>query len=131
MQTNKIIQLALLTLLMLLSMVAMSSLLEARDDTRNVILGAGCFSVLLFSAWRDVPIDAKLLFIVILGYALGGKGFAYVSPFEPIYIGEISLSFCMVGFLLRPRQLGFFETPIHRLISVSYTHLTLPTIYSV
>ena len=116
MQTNKIIQLALLTLLMLLSMVAMSSLLEARDDTRNVILGAGCFSILLFSAWRDVPIDAKLLFIVILGYALGGKGFAYVSPFEPIYIGEISLSFCMVGFLLRPRQLGFFETPIHRLI---------------
>ena len=74
MQTNKIIQLALLVLLLLLSMMAMSSLLELRDNTRNVILGAGCFSDSIIFAWRDVPIDAKLLFIVILGYALGGKG---------------------------------------------------------
>ena len=118
MQTNKIIQLTLLVLLVLLSMMAMSSLLEFRDNTRNVILGAGCFSAMLFFAWRDVPIDAKLLFIVILGYALGGKGFAYISPFEPVYIGEITLGLCMLGLLARPRQLSLFETPIHRLIWV-------------
>jgi len=118
MQTNKIIQLALLVLLMLLSMMAMSSLLELRYNTRNVILGAGCFSVLLLVAWRNVPIDAKLLFIIFLGYALGGKGFVYVSPFEPIYIGEISLSLCLLGLLMRPRQMSLFDTPIHRLIWV-------------
>ena len=97
-------------------MMAMSSLLELRDNTRNVILGAGCFSALLLFAWRRVPIDAKLLFVIILGYALGGKGFAYVSPFEPIYIGEISLSLCLLGLLMRPRQMSLFATPVHRLI---------------
>ena len=90
MQTNKIIQLALITLLLLLSMVAMSSLLEARDNTRNVILGAGCFSILLISAWRDIPIDAKLLFIVILGYALGGKGICLCQSIRAyLYRGDI------------------------------------------
>ena len=43
MQNNKIIQLALIAVMMLLSMVAISSLLEVRDDTRNVILGLGGF----------------------------------------------------------------------------------------
>ena len=92
MQTNKIIQLTALSMMMLLSMVAISSLLEVRDGIRNVILGTGGFLILLFLSWRSIALDAKLLFIIILGYALGGKGFAYVSPFEPIYIGEISLS---------------------------------------
>ena len=118
MQTNKIIQLIALSLMMLLSMVAISSLLDVRDDTRNVILVTGGFLILLFLLWRSIALDAKLLFIIILGYALGGKGFAYVSPFEPVYIGEISLSLCMLGFLARPRQLRLFETSIHRWIWV-------------
>ena len=118
MQTNKIIQLTALSMMMLLSMVAISSLLEVRDDTRNVILGTGGFLILLFLSWRNIALDAKLLFIIILGYALGGKGFAYVSPFEPVYIGEISLSLCMLGLLARPRQLRLFETSIHRWVWV-------------
>jgi len=118
MQTNKIIQLTVLSMMMLLSMVAISSLLEVRDDTRNVILGTGGFLILLFLSWRNIALDAKLLFIIILGYALGGKGFAYVSPFEPVYIGEISLSLCMLGLLARPRQLRLFETSIHRWVWV-------------
>ena len=118
MQTNKILQLAALSIMMLLSMIAISSLLEVRDGTRNVILGTGGFLILLFLSWRSIALDAKLLFIIILGYALGGKGFAYVSPFEPIYIGEISLSLCMLGLLARPRELRLFETPIHRWIWV-------------
>ena len=69
-------------LMLLLSMWAMSALLEVRDTTRNVILGIGGFVILLSALWRKIPLDAKLLFIVILGYALGGKGFAYVSPAE-------------------------------------------------
>ena len=116
MQTNKIVQLAILVILLLLSMVAVSSLLELRDNTRNVILGVGGFVIMIFLLWRNIPTDAKLLFIVILGYALGGKGFAYISPFEPVYIGEITLALCMLGLLARPRQLSLFETPIHRLI---------------
>lgn len=115
-QTNKIVQLVLLALLMLLSMMAVSTLLELRDSARNVILGAGCFVILLLVLWRRVPVDAKLMLLVILGYALGGKGFAYVSPFEPIYIGEITLALCILCMLSRPKQLGLFDTPIHGLI---------------
>ena len=61
MQNNKIIQLALIAVMMLLSMVAISSLLEVRDGIRNVILGTGGFLILLFLSWRSIALDAKLL----------------------------------------------------------------------
>lgn len=118
MQINKIIQLAAVTFLMLLSMWAVSALLEVGYDTRNKILGVGFFVILLFSLWRKIPLDAKLLFIIILGYALGGKGFAYVSPVEPVYIGEICLALCMFGLMIRIRHAGLFDTSIHNLIWV-------------
>ena len=118
MQTNKIIQIIILLLLMLLSMAAVSTLLEVKDQTRNLILGIGLFVALLSFLWRDSPLDAKLLFILVLGYALGGKGFAHVSLVEPIYIGEITLLFCVLGFAVRPRQMCLFETPIHKCIWV-------------
>jgi hypothetical protein len=129
MQHNKIIQVFILVLMMLLSMWAISALLEARSSIRNVILGIGFFLILLTVLWRKIPLDAKLLFIVILGYALGGKGFAYVSPFEPIYIGEICLAICVGGILLRRNQLGLIDTAIHKLIWIfliySTAHLML------
>ncbi len=118
MQTNKILQLVMLALLMLLAMFAVSALLELRDATRNAILGFGFFVLLILVLWRKVPLDAKLIFLVILGYALGGKGFAYVSPFEPIYIGEIALALSLLGLLARPKQLSLFDTPIHRIVLV-------------
>lgn len=117
MVSNKVIQLAIMALLMLLSVWAISALLETRASTRNVILGVAFFLILLATLWRQTSLDVKLLLVVILGYALGGKGFAYVSPFEPVYIGEISLALCLAGFLMRPQALShIFETPIHKLI---------------
>ncbi|MGB1936729.1 MAG: O-antigen ligase family protein [Akkermansiaceae bacterium] len=132
MQSNKIIQFVFLALMMLLSMLAVSSLLEIGSDTRNVILGSGAFVCLLLLLWRHVTIDAKLLFLIILGYALGGKGFAYVSPAEPIYIGEIALSLCMFGWICRPKQLRLLETPVHRwiLLYVIYAGIHLIIDYS-
>jgi len=118
MQNNKIIQIAVLAVSMLLSMWAMSSLLETRAQTRDVILGVGFFVILLLALWRNIPLDAKLLLIIILGYALGGKGFAYVSPMEPVYIGEICLALCMFGLMIRLRLAGLFDTSIHKLIWV-------------
>ena len=118
MQNNKIVQVVMLMLMLLLSMWAMSALLEVRDTTRNVILGIGGFVILLSALWRKIPLDAKLLFIVLLGYALGGKGFAYVSPAEPVFIGEICLALCMGGFLLRAKQWGLVDTAIHKWIWV-------------
>ena len=118
MQGNKIIQVAALIILMLLSMWAISALLEVRQDTRNIILGTGFFILLLSILWRQIPLDAKLLFICILGYALGGKGFAYLSPAKPFFIGEIAMVLCGLGFLLRWRQWGLVDTAIHRWIWV-------------
>ena len=71
MENNKIIQIALLAFLMLLSMWAISALLEVREQTRNVLMGVGFFVILLLALWRKIPLDAKLLLIIILGYALG------------------------------------------------------------
>ena len=113
MQNNKIIRIALLAFLMLLSMWAISSLLSFRAQTRDVLLGVGFFVILLLALWRSIPIDAKLLYIIILGYALGGKGFAYVSPMEPIYISEICLAICMCGLLKRLHTAGVFRSTIH------------------
>lgn len=116
MPSNKIIQIAVLVILMLLSMWAISALLEVRASTRNVILGVGGFLILLSVLWRKIPLDAKFLFLCLLGYSLGGKGFAYVSPYEPVFIGEICLALCGCAFLLRARQWGLIDTPIHKWI---------------
>jgi hypothetical protein len=40
-----------------------------------------------------------MLALVLLGYALGGRGFAYVG-YPPIFIGEITLAFGVFAFLL-------------------------------
>jgi hypothetical protein len=118
MQNNKIIQLAIIGVTMLLSIWAVSALLEARDTSRNVILGIGFFLVLIFSLWKKMAIDAKLLLIIIMGYALGGKGFGYLSPFEPVYIGEICLALCLCGLVLRLNRAGLADTTVHKLIWV-------------
>jgi len=118
MQNNKILQMVLLAPMMLLSMWAISALLEAREQTRDVLMGVGFFVILLLAWKRKIPLDAKLLFIIILGYALGGRGFAYVSPVEPVYIGEICLALCMFGLMIRIRHAGLFDTSIHNLIWV-------------
>ena len=116
MQSNKIVRIVGLTLILLLSMWVMEALLEANHQTRNIIIGVSIFIILLLVLWRKIPIDIKFLFIVMLGYAIGGKGFAYLSPVAPIYIGEICFAFCLFGYVLRSRQWGLMDTPIHKLI---------------
>ncbi len=118
MQHNKILQLAFLGLMLLFSMWVVSALLEVRETTRNVILGVGFFVVIISTMWRKMPLDAKLLLIIISGYAIGGKGFAYVSPFEPVYIGEICLAFCMCGLVIRLNRAGLMDSNLHKLIWV-------------
>ncbi len=113
MQNNKIVLIFVGLIAIFASIYGMSELVTMTDAVRNVWLGVLVFVILLLSLWRKVPLDAKLLFIIIIGYAFGGKGFAYVSPFEPIYIGEICLSLCMFGLLLRLYKSGLLSTPVH------------------
>ncbi|WP_018970647.1 O-antigen ligase family protein [Rubritalea marina] len=97
MKYEKIIVPALVILAVFMGM----EFLTTRMDYQLLWGGVVAFLVLILGLWPSVNLDVKLVFIVILGYALGGKGFAYVSPYEPIYIGEIAFSICLVGYLLR------------------------------
>ena len=69
--------------------------------------------------FRKQPFDYKLLSLLLLGYAFAGKGFAYITPMEPIYIGEIVLIFCTLGYLLRLiKGAKLFPDPLHWLILI-------------
>lgn len=99
---------------LLVAMWGMSSLLTLQDQYRNIILISAGFLALPLVLARHLAFDFKFLMLICLGYAVAGKGFAYVSPIEPIYIGEITLVFCVLGYLMRQiKQLDPFPTGIH------------------
>lgn len=55
-----------------------------------------------------------LLCLVLLGYALAGKGFAYVG-LPPLFVGEVVLGLGLVGFAVRGRWLDVLRAPQVRL----------------
>lgn len=57
------------------------------------VLGVAGFLVLLVAMIeRTARFGARLLTWLVCGYLVAGKGFAYLSPFPPIYIGEVALA---------------------------------------
>jgi len=111
---NRIFILLMLPVALLVAMWATSSLLTIQDNTRTIILVSAGFMALPLILARHLAIDFKFLMLICLGYAVAGKGFAYVSPIEPIYIGEITLVLCMLGYLMRQiKHLDPFPTGIH------------------
>ncbi|WP_411826366.1 O-antigen ligase family protein [Luteolibacter sp. AS25] len=56
---------------------------------------------LIYLIKRSVPFDFKLIALLIVGYAFAGKGFAYISPAEPFYIGEIVFCCAGLGYIMR------------------------------
>lgn len=56
---------------------------------------------LLFVIFPKIPVDFKIICLLCAGYAFAGKGFAYITPAEPFYIGEIVWCIGMVGYLIR------------------------------
>ncbi len=70
--------------------------------------------------YPKIDFGFKFILIIISGYMLFGKRFAYLSPFEPIFISEICLavSFIIVlGKILSKGLWGkLFDTPLHIII---------------
>ncbi|MBT8036547.1 MAG: O-antigen ligase family protein [Verrucomicrobiae bacterium] len=64
------------------------------------VAGVLLFSLTLF-AGRRISYDVKFLIFLLLGYAFGGKGFAYVTPFEPFYVGEFCMCICLLLLVFR------------------------------
>jgi len=61
------------------------------QDVQFAILGVMIIGFFLITIKREYPIDLKLIIFAMFGYALAGKGFAYLSPTPslPLYVGEI------------------------------------------
>jgi hypothetical protein len=73
----------------------------------------------IYFVYPTLPFDFKFLALLLLGCALLGKGFSYLSPVEPIYIAEVTLMLCLVGMLLRWLSgQGFVLTPAHGVVFI-------------
>ena len=118
---------AILTIFLLgLSIWGVSAVLTIRDERLQYVIVGICLALfLLLTVKPRYPLDFKLLIFAIWGYFIGAKGFAYLSPAPPLYIGEITLAVCMVGAVLRE---GFHPTRIlnqHVLINLCLVLLVL------
>ena len=56
--------------------------------------------LLLLVVAPKVSFGVKFTSLIVFGYCVAGKGFAYISPFQPVYIGEIALAFGFCGLIL-------------------------------
>ena len=109
---NVQIRLVLIFGLLLFAIWAVSFTLTLRDTQVQLALVSSVgVAFLVLTIGRAVPLDIRLMSIITLGYCFGGKGFAYVSPAPPIFIGEIVLGIAgllfIYRYLLQPRPLFF------------------------
>lgn len=101
MNQNKIIQIAIAAGLILVGIYAAVQTATLRVDHQiATVVAAFLLSALIFVR-RSLPIDLKFIVFIVWGYALGGKGFAYVTPREPLFIGEIVLVIGALGLIYR------------------------------
>ncbi len=124
---NKILQILLVPVFLILGMWATNYIVTLPAFFQ---IYAGALAVLLAFLLlyaRNLPFDFKFLALLLLGYALGGKGFAYISPFDPFYISEITLVICIVGLIARWFQrVPVFPTHIHWVV---FGWMSLTAIY--
>lgn len=85
-----------------ISIWGVSYILTLRDTkVQLAIVGVILSLFCLLSIKPKYALDFKLLLFVVFGYFVAGKGFAYLSPKPPIYIGEIFFLIASAGVLLR------------------------------
>ena len=75
------------------------ALLPALYQIYAAAVGLAMLAMLLFG--RGLPFDLKFVIALCFGYALAGRGFAYISIKEPLYIGELAFIVGCLGFVVR------------------------------
>ena len=101
---NRINVLLASVLMLALAIWGVSYILTLRDPRLQLaIVGVLGVVFALLSIKPKYALDFKLLLFVIFGYFAAGKGFAYLSPQPPFYIGEIFFLMASVGVVLRTR----------------------------
>jgi hypothetical protein len=112
-------QIIFVSFAVLASLLAITKMLELHSSYWGVIFIYAIFSFILIFLGGRLPFDGKFLIILCLGYAIGGKGFAYLTPMEPFYVSEIGLGLLMLGFILRGQSGGgLAPTFLHILIYI-------------
>lgn len=111
---NRTLIILLFPIALFAAMWITSSLLTTQDYYRTIIIVSAVFMTLPLIIARHLAYDFKFLMLLCLGYAIAGKGFAYITPIEPIYIGEITLVLCMAGLLIRlSKGMKLFPSGLH------------------
>lgn len=117
MNQNKIAQAILAVSLIVLGIWASVTTVSLDIEYQVVLIISAVIVTSITFIKRSLPFDYKFLVAVLWGYALGGKGFAYISPVEPIYIGEVALIICTFGLLYRfTRGIKIIPTKLHLVI---------------
>ncbi len=114
MNQGKIIQFAIALGLMGLGIYTAVQTATLRIDYQIAVIVSTVLLTALIFVKRSLPLDLKFMIFVIWGYAFGGKGFAYLTPREPLFIGEIVLVIGVLGYLYRlTRGVGLLPTKLH------------------
>jgi len=98
---NKIKAVLILICVILLGMFTAQWIVVLPEFYQIFTIALFILTTILLLIKPRIGLDVKFLFFVCTGYAFGGKGFAYISPFEPFYVSEVCLVLCLIGFLLR------------------------------
>ncbi len=117
MNQKKIVQIILAVSLIILGIWVSMTSVSLRTEYQVVLIISAVVVISIAFIKRSLPFDYKFLVAVLWGYALGGKGFAYLSPFKPVYIGEVALIICTIGLLYRfTRGIKIIPTKLHLVI---------------
>ena len=98
---KKFIELLVVCILIFAGIWMATSFVSLQEELQIFGLITMIALAIIIIAFRNVPIDCKIICTLILGYAFAGRGFAYISPIEPLYIGEIVWILGLAGYLYR------------------------------
>ncbi|MCE2960094.1 MAG: O-antigen ligase family protein [Akkermansiaceae bacterium] len=98
---KKFIELLVVCILIFAGIWMATSFVSLQEQLQIFGLIAIIALAIITIAYRKVPLDCKIICALILGYAFAGKGFAYITPVEPFYIGEIAWCVGMLGLFYR------------------------------
>jgi len=91
---------------------------EVARDPRQLEIVDEKDSHLAKGRFSDAPIGVRIALFLVFGYFIGGKGFAYLTPAPPVYIGEVGLLALAGIAVLRGPLSGVFSTTMLNSLSV-------------
>ena len=106
--------------LIVLGLYGISVMPNLSDRMQIAVVISCIYMISLAIIYPKIDFGFKFILIIISGYMLFGKRFAYLSPFEPVFISEICLAVSFIMVLGKVLSKGLwdklFDTPLHIII---------------